>query len=157
MRLYPATVQVAAREARQDYDYKPPTLAGRRTMEEDGGTPAFTIPKGTTVVLGIHLLHRNPAYWPEPEVFKPDRFLPDPVTGDCPAISPLIYVPFGAGQRICPGDRFAVLLMKLIIARLLRDFRFARCDKTEIDGITVKETIIVQSILKGVWATVETV
>lgn len=36
-----------------------------------------TIPKGTTIMVPVYTLHRDPTLWPEPEVFKPERYYTD--------------------------------------------------------------------------------
>ena len=42
------------------------------------------------------------------------------------------FLPFGAGQRICIGMRFAVIEMKIVLAELLSKFNFIPCEKTPV-------------------------
>jgi cytochrome P450 len=69
----------------------------------------------------LPLLHRDPEVWgPEPEVFDPDRFLPEK-TRERPAHS---YKPFGTGQRACLGRHFTMHEGVLALARFLSRFTF---------------------------------
>lgn len=72
-----------------------------------------------TIILPI--LHRDPEIWgPEPEVFDPDRFLPEKAR-ERPAHS---YKPFGTGQRACLGRHFTLHEGVLALARFLSRFTF---------------------------------
>ncbi|WP_051941262.1 cytochrome P450 [Phaeacidiphilus oryzae] len=81
----------------------------------------WELPAGADILWSPYALHRDPAYYPEPLRFDPDRWLPErpqPPRG--------AYVPFGAGKRMCIGDQFslaeAVVLVAVIAARWrLRD------------------------------------
>ncbi|XP_010745056.3 cytochrome P450 3A40 [Larimichthys crocea] len=87
-----------------------------------------SIPKGTGIVIPVYSLHLNPALWPEPEAFKPERFSKE----NKDDIDPYTFLPFGAGPRNCIGMRFALLMMKLAIVEILQDFSFVTCKETEI-------------------------
>jgi len=59
----------------------------------------YTLPAGTTVAMSIYGMHRNPKVFPEPETFKPERFLPEQSEGR----HPNAFIPFSAGPRNCIG------------------------------------------------------
>lgn len=79
------------------------------------------IPKGTAVVFGFHAIHHNEKYWPEPEKFKPDRFLPE----NRDKIVPGSYTPFGQGPRHCLAMRFSLTEAKLALAKTVMSYKFS--------------------------------
>jgi cytochrome P450 len=73
----------------------------------------FELPAGTRVAPNIYLTHRRPDVYPEPERFRPERFLDDgPDTYS--------WIPFGGGIRRCLGASFALYEMKIVIPAILR-------------------------------------
>ncbi len=78
----------------------------------------YAIPQGTQLMGCIYLLHQNPDIYPEPEKFKPERFLERQFT-------PYEYMPFGGGERRCIGDALALFEFKLAIATLIVHYQFA--------------------------------
>ncbi|XP_070824233.1 cytochrome P450 3A27-like [Chaetodon trifascialis] len=103
-----------------------------------------TIPKGTVTMIPLYILHRDPALWPEPDAFKPERFGKENKDN----IDPYSFLPFGAGPRNCIGMRFALMMMKLALVEILRNFSFVTCKETEIplvlanDGFTTPKNPI---------------
>jgi cytochrome P450 len=66
-----------------------------------------------THLLGcIYLLHHDPAVYPEPEEFRPERFLEGQP-------SPFTYLPWGGGRRRCPGSHLALLEMQTVLRTVL--------------------------------------
>jgi cytochrome P450 len=63
------------------------------------------------------LTQRTAAFWPEPNAFKPERF----VGGKRP--EPYTYIPFAIGPRICPGLAFGLVESVLLLATLAQRFR----------------------------------
>lgn len=73
------------------------------TLYEITISEGSVIPKGTTTLFFVYGLHRNPEIYPEPDVFKPERFLNENATSR----NPFFYIPFSAGPRNCIGNNFS--------------------------------------------------
>jgi cytochrome P450 len=101
MRLYPP-VWMFPRQAAQET-----TIAGHRLRA------------GATLLLSPFASHRDPAYWPDPEAFDPDRFTAERSAGR-PRYA---YYPFGGGPRQCIGVHFAMMEAQLITARMIQRLR----------------------------------
>ena len=101
--------------------YPPAFLIARQAVAADccGGTP---VPAGALVVISPWVLHRHVRLWDCPEIFDPARFL----RGKPP--DRFAFVPFGAGPRVCVGAQLALVEVVLVLAILVRNFRFGLAD-----------------------------
>jgi cytochrome P450 len=86
----------------------------RRPLELCG----YTVPAGQGVAAAIFLAHRREEVFPEPDRFRPERFLER-------SFGPFEYLPFGGGARRCLGAAFASFEMKLVLGTLLGAARFS--------------------------------
>ncbi|CAF3508753.1 unnamed protein product [Adineta steineri] len=73
------------------------------------------IKKGTDIQVNFFLLHHSEKYWHEPFKFDPSRFNERHVD---------TYLPFSAGPRSCIGQNFAMLEAKVMLAMMIKQFRF---------------------------------
>lgn len=73
------------------------------------------VPVGCSVAPCIYLTHRRPDLYPQPTVFRPERFLER-------KLSPYEHLPFGGGIRRCIGSAFALYEIKLVLAEIVRRF-----------------------------------
>jgi cytochrome P450 family 110 len=80
---------------------------------------------GTVVVGCIYLAHRRKDVYPDPDEFRPERFLER-------RYSPFEYLPFGGGVRRCIGMAFAQFEMKLVISGILSDLELALADSHSV-------------------------
>ncbi|CAL7933199.1 unnamed protein product [Xylocopa violacea] len=87
-----------------------------------------TIPEKTFVWIPLYAIHHDPAVYPKPDAFIPERFTDDAVA----ARHPMHYLPFGDGPRNCIGARFAVYQSKLGLITILRNHKVEVCNKTMI-------------------------
>ncbi|XP_077528049.1 cytochrome P450 3A41-like [Haemaphysalis longicornis] len=90
-----------------------------RSCDKDYMHNNVTIPAGTSILVPVHHLGRDPDFWDEPDKFDPDRFGGDRKH----SIDPMVYQPFGQGPRNCIGLRFAQMEIKLTMAKLLAKYR----------------------------------
>ncbi|XP_040071849.1 cytochrome P450 1A1 [Ixodes scapularis] len=77
------------------------------------------IPKDTGIFYNIYTMNRDPQLWPEPEVFRPERFL-DPVTGKVNQELLPQLMSFGLGPRTCPGEKLAHVDMFYVLVRFMQ-------------------------------------
>jgi cytochrome P450 len=70
------------------------------------------LPAGVSVAPSIYLVHRNPEIYPEPERFRPERFIEQPA-------GTYTWIPFGGGVRRCLGASFAEFEMSVVLRELV--------------------------------------
>jgi cytochrome P450 len=97
----------------------PPISLCQRGLVADVEFAGHRLPAGTLVVYSPWVTHRLPQVFPEPERFDPDRFAPP---REEHKRTPYSLVGFGGGPRLCIGQAFALLEMKVVAAVLLRDY-----------------------------------
>jgi cytochrome P450 family 135 len=73
----------------------------------------YELPAGVSAVPSVYLIHRNPEIYPDPEAFKPERFLDNPP-------GTYTWIPFGGGVRRCLGASFAQFEMAVVLKELVR-------------------------------------
>uniref|UniRef100_A0A0A9ZFK0 Cytochrome P450 4C1 n=1 Tax=Lygus hesperus TaxID=30085 RepID=A0A0A9ZFK0_LYGHE len=106
--------------------YPPVPYLSRRLTEDLHLKDLPTIVAGTNVTVMPYYVHRNPKWFPDPEKFDPDRFLPE----ECAMRHPFAYIPFSAGPRNCIGQKFAMMELKVLLSTLIR---FAK-----VESVTTK-------------------
>ncbi|KAL4640548.1 cytochrome P450 4V2-like [Arapaima gigas] len=119
-----------------------------RTVCEDCVINGFAVPKGANAVIMPYALHRDPRYFPDPEKFRPERFLPENSAGR----HAYAFIPFSAGLRNCIGQRFALMEEKVILAYILRNFNIEAMQKRE-ELQPLGELILRPE--KGIWIRLE--
>jgi thromboxane-A synthase/cytochrome P450 family 3 subfamily A len=108
----------------------PPLVLPLRTDgrgEADLAAGTLLVPRTARVFVNLFAIHRDPRYWPRPEEFLPERFLPVEHGGDPSGLgpsTPSAYLPFGAGARACPGAKFALREARAVLVALHRAFEF---------------------------------
>jgi cytochrome P450 family 135 len=86
-----------------------------RKLTEPVEIGGYELPAGASVTPCIHLVHRNPAIYPEPDRFLPERFLDNPP-------GTYTWIPFGGGVRRCLGAAFAQFEMAVVLRELVKRY-----------------------------------
>ncbi|KAK8778352.1 hypothetical protein V5799_020304 [Amblyomma americanum] len=96
----------------------PPFPMIGRELDEELVLDGYTVPAGTTCMVNIHSLHRNKEQYDDPESYIPERFLPE----NCTKLHLFSFIPFSAGVRVCLGQRFVLVEVKVLLAKLLSKY-----------------------------------
>ncbi|CDP19800.1 unnamed protein product [Coffea canephora] len=110
-----------------------PTLVPHFSSE-DCTIGRYEVPKGTTLLVNVWAIHRDPNVWEEPNKYKPERFEGMDEGGWNEGFK---FLPFGKGRRICPGAAMAIRLAGLTLGTLIQCFEWQRVGpemKTGIHG-----------------------
>jgi cytochrome P450 len=84
-----------------------------RKLTEPVELGGYELPAGVAATPSIHLIHRHPEIYPEPDRFLPERFLDNPP-------GTYTWIPFGGGVRRCLGASFAQFEMAVVLRELVR-------------------------------------
>lgn len=87
-----------------------------RHLHEDVQIGEYLIPSGTMALVSTYVLHRDKNVFPKPEIYDPDRFLPENSIGR----HPYAYIPFSAGPRNCKFDEIMLLSQFYILFHFFR-------------------------------------
>jgi cytochrome P450 len=98
----------------------PPAAAIARQPKAAMTLGGIQIAADARVHIPVFALHRNARLWDHPNAFDPDRFAPDKVK----VRSRYAFLPFGGGPRVCIGASFAMIEAAVVLATLVRAFRF---------------------------------
>ena len=98
--------------------YPPAFILGRQNLETYR-IGEYQFPPGTAFFMCPYVSHRDPRYFPDPERFDPERFRPAAIEQR----PKFCYYPFGGGNRVCLGERFAWSEGILLLATLAQRFR----------------------------------
>ncbi|HEB9339999.1 TPA: cytochrome P450 [Campylobacter coli] len=93
----------------------PPVGFFAREVKKDTKIRDKMVKKGSGVVVAPWLIHRHENFWAGPHEFRPSRFESE--------YKKDAYLPFGAGERICIGQGFAMQEAILILASILRKYK----------------------------------
>ncbi|XP_072974341.1 cytochrome P450 76M5-like [Typha angustifolia] len=96
-----------------------PLLLPHMVAESDVELCGYHLPRGARVLVNAWAVMRDPEVWPDPEAFKPERFL-DP-DSDLQGRD-FGFLPFGSGRRSCPGAPMATRMVPLVLGSLLHKF-----------------------------------
>jgi len=99
----------------------PPAWGITRQAIEDVEIGGYMVPKDTTLFVSPWTLGRDARWFPHPQRFDPERFLPENEA----QIPKYAYIPFGGGPRVCIGNSFAMMEARLILVTIAQRYQFS--------------------------------
>ena len=120
-------------------------LAAPRLVKQPITIGGFEYPTGVCLAANGYLIHHDPAIYPDPYAFRPERFLDEPP-------GTYTWIPFGGGRRRCLGASFAMLEMKIVLRAVLARSEIApdgdRLERTRRRSITVSPRAGARTVLR---------
>ena len=114
---------------------RPPVIAAARIAATDVELNGWRISAGTRVWTPMTLIQRRTDLFPEPESFRPERFL-------AAKADPFTWIPFGGGNRRCIGAAFALLEMRTVLHTVLSRVRmrpaWRRRERTRLNNVIME-------------------
>lgn len=126
-----AKLEITQRILKEGMRLYPPVPAMTRVNTQATELGGIAFPEPSLIVIPIYAVHRHRALWDEPDVFDPDRFLPEREA----KMLRTQFMPFGAGPRVCIGASFAMVEATVVLATLLKSARFVW------DGVLLPEPV----------------
>lgn len=135
LRMHPPIYQLG-KVCNETFKYRPSNLTEFKDME-------VTIDKDMIVYVAPGGMHYDEKYFPEPNEFRPERFLDK----DIPKYA---YLPFGEGPRICLGQKFGLLQVRMGVAQIIRHFQLRLNGKTKLP-LRMDPWYLLQAPVGGLW------
>jgi flavonoid 3'-monooxygenase len=111
-----------------------------RVAAESCEVNGYHIPKGSTLLVNVWAIARDPEQWTDPLEFRPERFLPN---GEKPDVdikgNDFEVIPFGAGRRICAGMSLGLRMVQLMTASLVHAFDWELADGLLPEKLNMEE------------------
>lgn len=104
----------------------------------------FEVPAGTIVATQAWSMHRNPAIFPSPDTFMPERWLETDAPGSSERLARMMQymMPFGTGTRICGVQNVAQMMMKIVLAAVVRNFTVSAPAETNEQSMEIKDSFV---------------
>ncbi|UYM07025.1 cytochrome P450 [Solicola gregarius] len=102
----------------------------RRVLKEDATVAGYRLPAGTTVVPSVRFAHASGVNYPDPDAFRPERFVDGEVASNT-------WLPFGGGVRRCLGAGFSLMEGTIILGEILQRYT-VRPDPHSLERETIR-------------------
>ncbi|CAA0843289.1 Cytochrome P450 71B34 [Striga hermonthica] len=107
-----------------------------RSCREECEISGYSISPKTRVFINFWSMGKDPKYWAEPNIFRPERF--DNSSLDFSG-NDFKYIPFGSGRRNCPGINFGLANVELPLAILLYHFDWRMPEGMDLQDMDMSE------------------
>jgi cytochrome P450 len=87
-------------------------------------------------------MHRDASLFPSPDTFLPDRWLETPQNRDELLRMNQHLMPFGTGSRICGGQNFAQVMLRVAVATIVRNFDIVAPPETNERTMEMRDSFV---------------
>lgn len=110
-----------------------PLLSWARLAITDTVVDGYHVPAGTTAMVNMWAITRDPHVWTDPLAFVPERFVDQGGVEFSLMGADLRLAPFGSGRRTCPGKALGLITVTFWVASLLHEFQWSSADQSGVD------------------------
>ncbi|GMH09586.1 hypothetical protein Nepgr_011427 [Nepenthes gracilis] len=111
-----------------------PLLSWARLSITDTTIDGYHVPAGTTAMVNMWAIARDPQVWADPVKFSPERFVAHEAELEFSVMgSDLRLAPFGSGRRSCPGKTLGLATVSHWLGTLLHEYEWLPSDKNQVD------------------------
>jgi len=100
----------------------------------------YALPPGTDVATQAWSMHRNASVFPSPDSFAPERWLK--AEGEELKQMSAHMMPFGLGSRVCIGQNVAQMMMRMVLASLVRNFNIRTALETNERSMAMRDAFV---------------
>ncbi|EAU82615.2 cytochrome P450 11B1 [Coprinopsis cinerea okayama7 len=113
-------------------------------QDEDFDLLGYALPAGTIVSTQAWSMHRNPAVYPSPESFLPERWLESSSASPDQLFQMHQHLmAFGAGVRVCGGQNLAQIVLRVVVAMIVRNFNVFAPEETNERSMEIKDSFVI--------------
>ncbi|WAR18466.1 CP2U1-like protein [Mya arenaria] len=105
-------------------------LSVPHATQEEVEFEGYTIPRDTMVLTHMQSVNLDPAYWEEPDNFRPERFIKDDAV-----VSKEAFYPYSIGPRYCLAAKLSQMELTIMFATLIKHFRFTTAAGAEAPSL----------------------
>ncbi|KAF9463724.1 cytochrome P450 [Collybia nuda] len=120
----------------------PPSTSKNGASDEIFDLMGYGLPPGTIVSTQAWSMHRDPSIFPSPATFLPERWLEPFSSPETLSRMAQHMIPFGVGTRICGGQGLAQMMMKIVIAAVVRNFDIVAPPETNERSMEIKDSFV---------------
>ncbi|XP_052767758.1 cytochrome P450 2J6-like [Mya arenaria] len=126
-------------------------LSVPHATQEEVEFEGYTIPRDTMVLTHMQSVNLDPAYWEEPDNFRPERFIKDDAV-----VSKEAFYPYSIGPRYCLAAKLSQMELTIMFATLIKHFRFTTAAGAEAPSLrhTQPGAFVEPETFKVTWSSV---
>lgn len=120
-----------------------PSSSIKTSVPEAFDLMGYALPPGTVVATQAWSVHRDPTVFPAPETFFPERWLETGDNKEQLEVMNRHMMPFGTGSRVCGGQNLAQMVLRIVIAAIVRNFDLLSPLETTEKSMEIRDSFVI--------------